>query len=237
MEILFHNESFPESVENEEIYGFANSLTELYYLYERLVKLISQEQCFVSTCTCKDNGNSVLYYLFSNQKRIKESSNIDIIRSVRQRIIQNIKVLTDEEFYHKLNNDDAIITNGYKDEFKEDFITVNSKILKNISTTEQFEKNKFYLPIRIYQSNPKHDIRTSGSLKGNTVSVMDLDNRSAQLVLNGAVQEGKKLYGIYGGKYYEFQCHKDNCWHGYCPNDGIPENIQRQLRESEISGE
>ena len=44
MEILFHNESFPESVENEEIYGFANSLTELYYLYERLVKLISQEQ-------------------------------------------------------------------------------------------------------------------------------------------------------------------------------------------------
>ena len=101
MEILFHNESFPESVENEEIYGFANSLTELYYLYERLVKLISQEQCFVSTCTCKDNGNSVLYYLFSNQKRIKESSNIDIIRSVRQRIIQNIKILTDEEFYHK----------------------------------------------------------------------------------------------------------------------------------------
>lgn len=237
MEILFHNESFPESVEKEEIYDFANSLKELYYLYDRLVDLTIQEQCFVSTCTCKNNGISVLYSLFSNQKKIKGSSNIDIIRYVRQRIIQNIKVLTDEEFYRKLNSYDAIITNGYKDEFKEDLITVNSRKLKNISTTEQFEKNKFYLPIRIYQSNPKHDIRISGNLKGNTVSVMDLDNRSAQLVLNGAVQEGQKLYGIYKGKYYEFQCHKDNCWHGYCPNDGIPENIQRQLIESEICGE
>lgn len=234
MEILFHDKSFPESELTIDIYSFSTSLEKLYYLQQELLKIIHKEKCYVSTKQCKDNACSIMTYLFAEQRKVKKNINRDILRATQIMISKNIEYIDKEEFNARVIYNQAIITNGYIDELSADIVNINNNDLKNISNTEQFKQNKLYLPIRIYESNPKHDISQLGHLKGKgVVSIMDLGDGDAQIVLNKAIPDGQKLYGYHDGKFYEFQCHKDNCWHGYCPHDGIPENIQRQLTDSE----
>ena len=234
MEILFHDKSFPESVHMIDIYSFSTSLVELYYLQQELLKIIHKEQCYVSTEQCKDNAFSIMCYLLTEQRKVETNINRDILRATNIMISKNIKYMAKEEFNARVIDNKAIITNGYIDELSTDVVKINNKCLKNISNTEQFKQNKFYLPIRIYELNPKHDISQLGHLKGKgAVSIMDLEEGDAQIVLNKAIPDGEKLYSYHDGKFYEFQCHKDNCWHGYCPHDGIPESIQRRLKISE----
>lgn len=231
MEILFHNESFPDSVDKVDIYNFSDSLNKLYIVHCELSRIVNQGQFYVTTEQCKNKGALILDNLFAEQRKLTGKINIEIIRAIGRMIDKDIKDVPNEEFSVVVSTNQAIITNGYIDELSTDVLHINNTCLKNISNTEQFKTNKFYLPIRIYESNPKHDILQLGHLKGKgTVSIMDLEEGDAQIVLNKAIPDGEKLYSYHDGKFYEFQCHKDNCWHGYCPHDGIPENIQRRLK-------
>jgi len=233
MEILFHNESFPDSLEKVDIYNFSDSLNNLYIVHCELYRIVNQGQCYVTTVHCKNKGALILNNLFAEQRKLTGKISIEIIRAIVRMLDKDIKDVPNEKFSVVVSTNQVIITNGYIDELSTDVLHINDTCLKNISNIEQFETNKFYLPIRIYESNPKHEISQLGNLKGKgVVSIMELEKGDAQIVLNKAIPDGQKLYGYNDGKFYEFQCHKDNCWHGYCAHDGIPENIQRRLTDS-----
>ncbi|HFR3977940.1 TPA: hypothetical protein ACHVI3_002125, partial [Streptococcus suis] len=192
---------------------------------------------YLSTDLCLSNGNSVLQELFFKQKTIKRYNNnginIDLIRAINLMTTKEIKGVSQEDFENNININEAVITSGYLAALRLDPVSVCGKEMKNITDIGQFEKHKFHLPIRIYESNPKHNRTSQGHLQGKgTVSVMDLDDAKAQEVLNKSILVGEKCYGYHDGKYYEFQCHEKNCWHGYCPHDDIPENIKSKFKET-----
>ncbi len=61
---------------------------------------------------------------------------------------------------------------------------------------------------------------------------MDLDDATAQTVLDNGYQSGKKVYGYYNGKFYEFQPDNQGGYHGYSPPAGkVPAAYLRQLRD------
>ena len=105
------------------------------------------------------------------------------------------------------------------------------KTIKNIYSIAQSYVHKSTLGYRIYKMNPKHNHK--GEIKrkkGMINSPMDLDDQTAQKVLDEAIPDewtgdrkdlnsvskykSPKLYAKYEGKYYEFQG-IDNIYHGY----------------------
>jgi filamentous hemagglutinin len=61
---------------------------------------------------------------------------------------------------------------------------------------------------------------------------MDLDNKTAQDVLNSSVQGGRQRYGVYDGKVYEFQPDNIGGWHGYpIPGNQAPTEVLRSFRD------
>jgi hypothetical protein len=62
---------------------------------------------------------------------------------------------------------------------------------------------------------------------------MDLDDKTAQEVLNNSLQGGKQRYGVHDGKVYEFQPDNTGGWHGYpvkgnkAPSEVLREFLQR----------
>ena len=62
---------------------------------------------------------------------------------------------------------------------------------------------------------------------------MDLDNDTAQQVLDRSVPAGKQRYGYYEGRLYEFQPDNAGGWHGYpIPGNEAPISVLRWLRDS-----
>lgn len=105
----------------------------------------------------------------------------------------------------------------------------NTANLSNISRKEQIEKDYAIIENRIYEANPKHKINYGWG------SLMDLDEKTAQLVLNCAVKvdkEGRHLAAKYKETYYSFRSHLKNCYHGYQDNS-LPEYIKKQLEDSQ----
>lgn len=232
MVVLFHNDSFPNSLEGLNIYQFSDSLRSLYDVHTELEKYINDEKYLLTTDACSSNGVLVISELFSQQKKIRSTVNIDVLRAVSRILEKRTDTIQQIDFIKELSSHRAVVTNGYLDTLKDENVEVNEKKLKNISNLVQLEANKKYLSIRIYEHNPKHSIPKQGHLSGKgTVSVMDLDVGSAQRLLNRSKLIGDKCYGIENGRIYEFQCHLDNCWHGYCPSDNVPEYIEKLLKE------
>lgn len=55
---------------------------------------------------------------------------------------------------------------------------------------------------------------------------MDLNDKTAQEVLNASVQGGKQKYGFHEGKLYEFQPDNAGGWHGYpIPGTEAPSSV------------
>ena len=79
---------------------------------------------------------------------------------------------------------------------------------------------------RVYKPSPKHQ-------KGGWDTLMDLDDATAQGVLNDGIQEGKQIYGYKDGKAYEFQPDNAGTYHGY-PVSGneVPNKILREWRNN-----
>jgi hypothetical protein len=51
--------------------------------------------------------------------------------------------------------------------------------------------------------------------QGGWGTTMDLDDKTAQKVLEESVQNGKQRYGLHNGKVYEFQPDNSGGYHGY----------------------
>lgn len=182
MEILFHNESFPDSLENVDIYNFSDSLNKLYIVHCELSRIVNQGRCYVTTEDCKNMGVLILSNLFAEQRKLTGKISIEIIRAIGRMIEKDIKDVPNEEFSVVVSKNQAIITNGYIDKLSTDVLHINNTCLKNISNIEQFKTNKFYLPIRIYESNPKHYASKLGNLKGKgVVSTMELEKVTLKL--------------------------------------------------------
>ena len=67
--------------------------------------------------------------------------------------------------------------------------------------------------------------------KGGQGTEMDLDDATAQDVLDNSIQAGKQRYGLHDGKIYEFQPDNVGGYHGYpIRGDKTPNSILKQLR-------
>lgn len=85
---------------------------------------------------------------------------------------------------------------------------------------------------RRYEYNPKHPRQGSPKIiGGNQISIMDLSDEEAQIVLDQGVAYGERqVYGIWNGKFYSFYPHRENLYHGYSvERDEVPEAIVRDL--------
>ena len=89
---------------------------------------------------------------------------------------------------------------------------------------------------RKYVPNPKHTPRSSKALqtskKPGQPTLMDLDDETAQKVLDEGIQHERNIYGYHDGRFYKF--HYDNVggYHGY-PIKGkmVPNNVLNQMRD------
>lgn len=79
MVVLFHNDSFPNSLEGLNIYQFSDSLRSLYDVHTELEKYINDEKYLLTTDACSSNGVLVISELFSQQKKIRSTVNIDVL--------------------------------------------------------------------------------------------------------------------------------------------------------------
>jgi filamentous hemagglutinin len=61
---------------------------------------------------------------------------------------------------------------------------------------------------------------------------MDLDDTTAQMVLNAGLPDGRQIYGYHNGKVYAFQPDNVGGYHGY-PIGGsdAPPSVLRQFKE------
>lgn len=99
--------------------------------------------------------------------------------------------------------------------------------ISNIGSSVHIYMHGSQLGIRIYELNPKH------KLGSNWGSPMDLDDSTAQEVLDSAIiygEDDKCLVNYYNGKFYVFRRHINNYYHGYI-DTGVPENIRRKFCE------
>jgi len=79
---------------------------------------------------------------------------------------------------------------------------------------------------RNYAPSPKHKAGGWGTL-------MDLDDMTAQEVLNNGMEHGKQVYGYHGGKVYEFQPDNVGGYHGYpIPGTEAPSQYLRELKNN-----
>ena len=76
---------------------------------------------------------------------------------------------------------------------------------------------------------PKHGMKEYYRAGSEKVAVMDLDDKTAQSVLNGAECLDGKYFGVYDGKVYEFKRTIGHVLHGF-RNDNVSENIMRALK-------
>ncbi|MCC6373089.1 MAG: hypothetical protein IT236_18945 [Bacteroidia bacterium] len=87
----------------------------------------------------------------------------------------------------------------------------------------------------VYAPTPKHQ-------KGGWGTLMDLDDATAQEVLNNSSNLGKQKYGFHKGKIYEFQPDNVGGWHGYPINpreliekSGGTKVIRQWLKEGKMT--
>ncbi len=86
---------------------------------------------------------------------------------------------------------------------------------------------------RKYEPNPKHDF--SKPTHGVRGSIMDLNKEQAQSVLDKGIKNGDKVYGYLNGRYYAFQAHHSNVFHGYQIADNeLPQQLAQRLKDRGI---
>ena len=79
---------------------------------------------------------------------------------------------------------------------------------------------------RPYVPSPKH-------AEGGWGTPMDLDDATAQTLLNGGLSNGKQVYGYHNGKLYEFQPDNVGGYHGYpVPGTEVPPAILKEMEDA-----
>jgi len=81
---------------------------------------------------------------------------------------------------------------------------------------------------RIYELNPKH---RRDHYDENDVAGMDIDDETAQRVLDEGMPFGNRIFGIHNEVYYEFKSTRLNIFHGFrIQAYRVPKDIQAKLR-------
>ena len=127
MVVLFHNDSFPNSLEGLNIYQFSDSLRSLYDVHTELEKYINDEKYLLTTDACSSNGVLVISELFSQQKKIRSTVNIDVLRAVSRILEKRTDTIQQIDFIKELSSHRAVVTNGYLDTLKDENVEVNEK--------------------------------------------------------------------------------------------------------------
>ncbi len=107
----------------------------------------------------------------------------------------------------------------------------NEKIsLKNIACEKHVFLYRQMLGLRLYRANKeKHKEQRSNPYgKGKVASPMDLDDETAQKLLDRAIEYKGRLYGRYRGKNYSFQKEQDVYYHCYI-DDTLGDDVLRAL--------
>ncbi len=83
---------------------------------------------------------------------------------------------------------------------------------------------------RVYEASPKH-----GPSRWADASPMDLDDNTAQRVLDNGSKQGKQIYGYHDGDIYTFQQTGGDKWHGYktTARQSVPTKYLKELLESD----
>ncbi len=102
---------------------------------------------------------------------------------------------------------------------------------RNMSSTGHIDIHAKYIPIRKYVKSAKHGDREYKNSDGRDVSVMDLDDTTAQHVLNYAVDVEGKIYGMHNDLIYEFRKTHDCIYHGF-RNDKLTADLVRKILSS-----
>src|SRR5439155_20049335 len=77
-----------------------------------------------------------------------------------------------------------------------------------------------------YVPSPKH-------AAGGWGTPMDLDDATAQSLLDSSIEAGKQRYNYLNGKLYEFQPDNAGGWHGYpIPGTEAPNSVRKALRDA-----
>ena len=158
-----------------------------------------------------------LIHLLVNLNKLDFSKNPFIYDSKESYICSSVK-------------DGAVISLLSDEKYEKDklcgMINDESVNVRNISTDSHLSTYKGLLGIRKYENNPKHGKNPYYDAAGRYVDPMDMTEQEAQELLNNAVEIDGKLYGKHNGKYYCFQNHHDNCYHGY-RNDELDLKIKK----------
>lgn len=85
---------------------------------------------------------------------------------------------------------------------------------------------------RIYESNPKHEIKRDKVVGGEQITKMDLDNSTAQQCLENGIQVlgDRFVYAFYNDKWYEFPSHQCGLYHGYPISDSANNPILNKIK-------
>jgi RHS repeat-associated protein len=80
---------------------------------------------------------------------------------------------------------------------------------------------------RVYEASSKHS-------KGGHGTPMDLDDKTAQEVLDSGSQHGKQIYGYKDGSVYVFKKTGGDIWHGYKANEvkDVPSKYLKELLDN-----
>lgn len=123
-------------------------------------------------------------------------------------------------------------TNSYNcDKF--DITSATSKM----TTINLLTSNCYNAYRRIYEANPKHDIRADKLVEGKVHTKMDLNAEDAQYHLNNGFQiiGSNYVYAFANGQWYEFPAHRECRYHGY--PIGTPNNNPEINRIIKVFGD
>lgn len=104
--------------------------------------------------------------------------------------------------------------------------------IHNLSQIGHIQIHEGYLGIRHYHANSvKHKPNRINAYGGKKpASPMDLDDATAQELLNRAVSINHRLYAQKAGKIYVFMAEAPCVYHGYL-EENAPEHVKRQLEK------
>ncbi|WP_026491187.1 hypothetical protein [Butyrivibrio sp. XPD2002] len=104
--------------------------------------------------------------------------------------------------------------------------------VRNIAENAHIYEHANYIIVRVYQPNEKHREKEYIRSFGEEVSEMDLDDETAQQVLNKAIVLNDRLYGVYNGEIYEFRKTLNYIYHGYKLKDEIlDKHLKKRILE------
>lgn len=121
---------------------------------------------------------------------------------------------------------------------RNDEVEVNVLTVKHISSVDHLD---YYVPVRKFLHNPKHDRVHRKSNKGEKVSILECSDEDAQKYLCYAIGEAtandKQLfyYDERVSKFLIFYRHIDGEYHGYHTDDEneVPINVRSKLEKGE----